>query len=179
VTEHDERDDYDDEPWRRRATPEQRLRTPASVIAAFGAIQLGFSILGGIATAIVICWALFDPAAVDAEDMTWYEAVAVLAIVGLMVAWNWLIVRGAARMRNCLNYRLAVLAAVLSFFAAPFYYCIPIYAPVAVWALLILLRRDVRARFEAVARGTMGQKAEVEKPGGSESADPNRGDRPD
>jgi len=156
MTEHDPREDYDDQPWRGRATPEELLRTPASIIAAFGAIQLGFSILGWIASAVIIVWGIFDPAAVDADDMTWYEAVAVLAIVGLLVGWNWLIVRGASRMRHCRQYRLAVLATVLSFFSFPFYYCILISAPVSVWALVVLLRRDVRARFEAVARAGRG-----------------------
>jgi hypothetical protein len=155
VTEHDPREDYDDEPWRGRATPEHLLRTPASILGAFGFIQLGFAIVGWIASAVIIVWRTFDPAAVDAEDMTWYEAVALLAIAGLLVGWNWLIVRGAGRMRHCRQYRLAILAAVLSFFAVPFYYCIPISAPVAVWTLVILLRRDVQARFEAVARGSI------------------------
>lgn len=155
MSEHDEREDYDDEPWRGRPTPEQQVRTPATIIEVFGAVQLGFSILGFVVAVVVIVWGVIDPPAVDAEDMTWYEALAVLAACLFAIAWNWVVVRGAGRMRACRNYRLAVTATVLSFVPLPIYYCGPICAPVAVWALVVLARRDVRARFEAVARGKM------------------------
>jgi hypothetical protein len=150
---HDPRDDYDDQPWKRRATPEQLLRTPATIIEVFGAIQLGLSLLGFVIGLGVIVWGVIDPAAVDAEDMTWYEALAVLAVGLVAITWNWVIVRGASRMRACRNYRLAMTSAVLSFLPLPLYYCLPISAPVAVWALVVLLRHDVRARFDAVACG--------------------------
>ena len=156
---HDLRDDYDDEPWKGRATPEQLLRTPATIIEVFGAIQLGLSLLGFVVALVAIVWGMIDPAAVDAENMTWYEALAVLVlalVLGLVpIIWNLTIIRGAGGMRACRNYRLAISAAGLSFLPLPPYYCLPISAPVAVWALVVLLRRDVRARFRAVARGTM------------------------
>ena len=83
-------------------------------------------------------------------------AVILVLVLGLVaIIWNLAIVRGAGRMRACRNYRLAVTAAVLSFLPLPLYYCLPISAPVAVWAFITLLRRDVRARFAAVARDTM------------------------
>jgi len=152
VSDHDEREDYDDEPWRGRPTPAQLIRTPATIIEVFGAIQLGLSVLGFIIGVVVIGWGVIDPAAVDAEDMTWYEALAVLVACVLAVVWNWMIVRGAGQMRSCRNYRLAVTAAALSFLPLPLYYCLPISAAVAVWALVILLRRDVRDHFATVAR---------------------------
>jgi hypothetical protein len=157
VSEHDEREDYDDDPWRKRATPEELLRTPASIIAAFGAIQLGFSVVGCLALVALIIWSLFNDigADTDPEDGGLYEFLAVISISILSVLWNWVIVRGAGRMRKCRNYRLSVAAAVLSIFSVPFYYCLPISAGVAVWTLVILSRRDVRARFAAVARGTI------------------------
>jgi len=157
VSDHDEREDYDDEPWRKRATPEELLRTPASIIAAFGAIQLGFSVVGCVAVVALMIWSLFhDPGAdTEPEDGGLYEFLAVVSICILSVLWNWVIVRGAGRMRKCRDYRLCVAAAVLSIFSVPFYYCLPISAGVAVWALVILSRRDVRARFGAVARGTI------------------------
>jgi hypothetical protein len=152
MTNHDERDDYDDEPWRGRRTPAQQIRTPATIMEVFGAIQLGLSVLGFIVAVVVIGWGVIDPAAVDAEDMTGYEALAVLVASVLAVVWNWVIVRGAGRMRAGRNYRLAVTAAALSFLPLPLYYCLPISAPVAVWALVILLRRDVRDHFATIAR---------------------------
>lgn len=155
MNDHDERGDYDDEPWRGRATPVQQVRTPATIIEVFGAIQLGLSILGFLLTVVVIVWGVIQPAAVDAEDMTWYEAGALLAIGALAILWNWVVARGGGRMRACRNYRLAVAAAALTILAIPLYYCLPISAPVGVWALIVLARRDVRARFQEVARGTM------------------------
>ena len=152
MTDHDERDDYDDEPWRVRPTPAQLVRTPATMIEVFGAIQLGLSILGLVFAVVVVAWGAVDPAAVDAEDMTWYEASAVLAAGVLAVVWNWVVVRGAGCMRAGRNYRLSVTAAILSFLPVPLYYCLPISAPIAVWALVVLLRRDVRAHFAAAAR---------------------------
>lgn len=161
VSGHDERDDYDDEPWRKRRLPEELLRTPAAMLSTFAVIQMGFSALGVIVLLVAVGRALLDPAPADPdwEDLAWYEAAAVVAMVlagvGAVIVWNWLIIRGAARMRTCRNYRLALAAAFLSILPVPFYYCGPISAPAAIWALVILLRRDVRARFEAVARGTM------------------------
>jgi hypothetical protein len=157
MTGHDEREDYDDEPWRGRATAEQQVRTPATIIEVFGAIQLGLSVLGFLAGAVVIVWGTIDPAAVDAEDMTWYEAAGLLALAGLAILWNWVVVRGAGRMRACRSYRLAVAAAILSFVGCPLYYCFLISAPVAIWALVVLARRDVRAHFQAVASGARNQ----------------------
>lgn len=154
MTDHDEREDYDDEPWR-RAKPEQQVRTPATIIEVFGAIQLGLSVLWFLVAVVMIVWGAIDPAAVDADDWTWYEAAGLLALAGLAAVWNWVVVLGGGRMRACRNYRLAVAAAVLSFLPWPLYYCLPVSAPVAVWALVVLARPDVRARFKAVARGTI------------------------
>lgn len=160
MSQHDERDDYDDEPWRKWATPEQLLRTPASIIAAFGAIQLGFSLLGVVAVAATFVWGVFNDADPndsdsDTEDATVYKVLAVIAILILSVGWNWIVVLGAGRMRKCRNYRLSITVAVLSAFSIPFYYCLPISSGVAIWTVVLLSRREVKARFAAVARGVV------------------------
>jgi len=153
VSEHDERDDYDDEPGRRRAFPQQLVSTPATIIEVCAAIQAAFSLLGCFAPMVFILWELVDPQVVD--SMSWDEAALVTLIFGLCLTWNWVIIRGAGRMRRCRNYRLSLAAAAMSILPLPFLYLGAVSIPVAIWAVAILGRRDVRARFAAVARDTM------------------------
>jgi hypothetical protein len=152
-----EHDDYDDEPWRPRASPEKLLLIPASILGAFGAIQLAFTILGCVAMAVLVVWSFFESDDVADLDRTEDTVLAIVVCLGasLLPATNFIIFRGAKRMRSCRNYRLAVAAAVLSLVSLPFFYFIPIAAPVAVWTLIVLSRPDVRARFDAVARDKM------------------------
>src|SRR6185369_9765675 len=94
---HDERDDYDDEPWRPRATPEQMLRNPAAILGAFGIIQLAISVLGCIGIVILMVWSLFVPdEPADANEVD--DSILVMVVClgcGLSVVTNFIIVRGA------------------------------------------------------------------------------------
>jgi hypothetical protein len=157
VNEHDPREDYDDEPWRRRATPRQLVRIPATTIEVLAAIQLAFSLLGFFAPMVFIFWDLVDPQVPD--SMSWDEAALVTLIFGLCLTWNWVILWGARQMRRCRNHRMALAAAAMSILSLPFLYLGAVSIPVAIWAVLILGRRDVRARFAAVARAAV-----IEKP---------------
>jgi hypothetical protein len=154
VSGHDERDDYDDEPWRRRAKPQQLVRVPAAIIEVLAAVQLAFSLLGCLAPAVFIVWDLVDPA--GPESMSRDEAVLVTLAFGLCLAWNWVVVRGVGRMLRCRNYRMALTAAVMANLPLPFFYLRAVSIPVAIWAVTILGRRDVRAHFRAVARKDWG-----------------------
>ena len=149
MSQHDEREDYDDEPWRGRATPQQLVRIRASLIEILGAIQVAFSLLGCLAPAVFIFLDLVAPG--GPEAMSWDEAVLVMLVFGLCLTWNWVIIRGVGRMRRCRNYRMAMAAALMSILPLPFIYLGVISIPVGIWAVAILCRRDVRAHFRAVA----------------------------
>jgi hypothetical protein len=154
VSGHDERDDYDDEPWRRRATPQQLVRYPAAIIEVLAAVQVAFALLGCLAPAIFIVWDLVDPG--GPEAMSWDEAVLVTLGFGLCLAWNLVIIRGVGRLRRCRNYRSALTAAIMSTLPIPFLYLGAVSIPVGIWAVAILGRRDVRAHFRTAARESPG-----------------------
>jgi hypothetical protein len=153
MTDHDERDDYDDQPWRRRATPEQLLRVPAAVIEICAAVQVVFSLLGCLAPAVFLIWDLVDPN--GPEAMSWDEAILVTLAFGLCLAWNLVVIRGVGQMRRCQSYRAALAAAVMSILPLPFLWLGAVSIPAGIWVVAILGRRDVRARFAAVAHGRM------------------------
>jgi hypothetical protein len=138
VSEHDLRDDYDDEPWRKRWRPEDQLFLPATAILAFGIFQFGWTI---VSLAIP---EMFLPA----EG----EPVLVFALSVLVVAWHGVIVYGASGMRRFRRYPTAVIATVMSLMPCPFVPFALFSIPLGVWTMIVLCRRDVRARFEAVAR---------------------------
>jgi len=154
VSDHDERDDYDDEPWRRRARPQQLVRFPAAIIEILAAVQVAFSLLGCLAPAVFIVWGLVDPG--GPEAMSWDEAVLVTSGFGFCLTWNWIIVHGVGRMRRCRDYRLALTAALMSLVPLPFLYLGAVSIPVGIWTVAILGRRDVRAHFRATSRKTPG-----------------------
>jgi hypothetical protein len=154
VSEHDLRDDYDDEPWRKRPKAETLVQWPASIISTIGLIQLAFSILSVVWMAGVVVWNWIDPAFFN-NELVWYEVLAGIGAAALCVALNWFILRGARALRSFRSYRSAVTGVVLFFFSLPFFYCGLVTLPVGVWAFVVLLQPDVRARFEAVARGTI------------------------
>jgi hypothetical protein len=67
---------------------------------------------------------------------------------GLLLLPSAFIGYGAWCMRRTVNYRIALLAAIIS--------CIPVVSPLiffgipfGIWALIVLCRRDVRAEFDA------------------------------
>jgi peptidoglycan/LPS O-acetylase OafA/YrhL len=154
VSEHDPRDDYDDEPWRSRPKMEAMVQWPASIISAIGMIQLALSVVSVAWMTGVLVWHWFDPAYFN-NEVIWYEVLAGIAAALLCVALNWVILRGARALGSFPSYPLAVAGVILFFFSLPFFYCGVVTLPVGVWAVVVLLNPDVRARFRAVARGTV------------------------
>jgi hypothetical protein len=159
VTAHDPRDDFDDEPWRGRLAPEHLVRWPASAMWVFGLVQLLLSLVGLLLLGLVV----LERAVTGRDDPTgnWrnlflsedFLFILAVCIVGTMA--NLVVMRGAAGMGRFRRYPWAVIASLLAVFSLPFVYFAVFTIPVGVWALLVLCRRDVRARFAADARGTI------------------------
>jgi hypothetical protein len=179
VSEHDEREDYDDEPWKRRADVAALVHWPALLLGTFATIQLAFSVVGCIWLPGALVWNWIDPEFFNNDGPQWPEVVLGILACTVCASLNGLILVGARRLAKFQNFRLVLWAISVSFLSLPIIYCALVMVPISIWALVVVLNRDVRVRFEAVARGTMGQTPEVEKSGGSELPDPNRGDRPD
>lgn len=154
MSEHDQREDYDDEPWKRRTDVAATVRTPAAIMSALGLVQLALSIVGWVASVALFVWNLIDPNYFD-DDEAWLGILFGIVVSAICIVLNWLIVRAAARFRNFRNYRLVVAATVLFIFSVPLYYCVGVTLPVGVWALIVLFNPDVRARFKAVAKSKL------------------------
>jgi len=153
VSEHDPRDDYDDEPWRGRLTAEQLVKPPADWLWSCGMFQLGVSLL----VLLLFIGGLFEsmsegrrirPAEIRAGAIT-----IPVALVGIGIAT--VVLFGSGGMRRLRRRPWAVAAAVLTLLSLPCVFAVPFAGPIGVWALSVLCRRDVRAWFAAVARDTM------------------------
>ena len=110
---------------------------------------------------MILKW--FDPEFYDDEGPQWPEVIIGTLIFLACVALNVFVVGGVRCMAKFRSFRLVLWAVGLSFLPVPFVSCGMASIPLSIWALVVLLTRDVRARFEAVARGTMTP-APVESP---------------
>jgi hypothetical protein len=120
---------------------EEYVLIPASSIIAFAVIQCVSAVF---AIAIPEVFYVTE----SAPNLT-------VPIAAVAIVWNLVILWGAWGMHRFRRYRLSVLAGVMSLLPAPFIYCAPISVPLGIWALIVLVRPDVRARFAAVARDTI------------------------
>jgi hypothetical protein len=156
MSEHDPREDYDDEPWKAKCAPDHVVRWPASAMWVFALVQLLLSVVG----LILLSLAVLVRAVSGGDDTTgsWrtlflsddFLIILIVCIVGLTA--NYAVLRGAAGMGRFRRYPWAVSASVLTLLSIPFIYFAVFTVPVGVWALIVLCRRDVRARFAANAR---------------------------
>ena len=158
MSEYDERDDYDDEPRNRPLAPDHVMRWPASTMWAFGLLQLIFTqtiMTFLIVVTVVVNFVDGDKTLADFWAHVTSNPELWLGPLGwlLATAWTAFVIRAANGMRRYQRYWSAVTAAVLTMFSVPFFYLVVIQLPIGVWVLVVLARRDVRARFEAVARG--------------------------
>jgi hypothetical protein len=166
VSGHDPREDYDDEPGLGRLAPEQVVRLPASAMWVFGLLQLvGTQLWVGFVAILLLLVELVDHGKplddvwdkIEDEPIYW----ATLLAWPVATACGLFVMRGANDLRRFRHYWRVVAAVVLTLFSVPVV-CVGVFQlPIGVWILLVVTRRDVRARFEAVARGTMEQTSEA------------------
>jgi hypothetical protein len=152
MSEHDPREDYDDEPWKGRLAPDHVVRWPASAMWVFGLVQLILSLLGLVMIAVGVIWRAQDEPDKWADHFLDEDFRVILAAGAFGTIANLVIMHGAAGMVRFRRYPWAVTASVLIVFSLPFVYFAMFTVPLGVWALIVLLRRDVRARFAANAR---------------------------
>lgn len=155
MTDHDEREDYDDQPWKGRADLAALVHWPALLLCVSGMIQLGFSLVGCVWLPGALLWNWIDPEFFDGDGPQWDEVLVGVVVCAVYVGLNWVVVVGTRRLARFESYRLAVAAVLLSCVPVPFLYCGVVTVPIAIWGLVLLAQSDVRARFAANRRGTM------------------------
>jgi hypothetical protein len=157
MSEHDERDDYDDADWVDVLAAKHLVRWPGAAMWTFGVVQL---ILVQLWIAfIVTMWTLAN--FVD-DDRTFAEAWRTVtnnrALWGSFVLWPiaticaCAMIHGANGFRRYDRYSWAVVGAILLSLSVPCPCLLVAQLPFGIWSIVLLLRRDVRARFDAVAR---------------------------
>jgi hypothetical protein len=72
-----------------------------------------------------------------------------------MTAATIVVISAANNLRRFRRYPLVITGTVLTLLAIPCSFVGVFQLPLGIWLLALLLRRDVRARFEAVARATI------------------------
>jgi hypothetical protein len=155
MSEHDPREDYDDEPWKGQLAPDHVVRWPASAMWVFGLVQLLATVLWFVFGIVLLVTGPRDGPAQWPDFFTDEVFRNLVGIGAAGVVANLVILRGAAGMHRFRRYPWAITAAVLTLFAVPCFYFAVIMTPFGVWALIVLCRRDVRARFAATASGRM------------------------
>jgi hypothetical protein len=157
---HDQREDYDDHPELGPMAPPHTGCGVTSVMWVFGLMQfIGTQLwVAFVVTVLVISHFVDDDKTLDDawRTVTNFEIYWV-TFLGWPVATACaiLVMRGANCLRQFRHYPLAVSAALLSILSVPFVCLAIVQTIVGIYALCLLLRPDVRARFEAVARGTL------------------------
>jgi hypothetical protein len=153
----DPRDDYDAQLGRSPLASERVVRAAASALWGFGLLQL---LLWQAWVAFVVLMLLMTHF-VDGDktlDDLWRTISGRPAVWLSLFGWpvatasTIAVIHGANGMRRFQRYGWAVTAAVLTLASIPVICLVPIQVPLGIWAIIVLLRRDVRARFEAVAR---------------------------
>jgi hypothetical protein len=143
VSDHDQREDYDDEPWRGKSVKGRLINLPADLMWSCGWFQVAVSLYALFNGAVLVVGALIDPAVRD----PWIASSICFAIGLAGLSVNWLVIRGAKAMRRGTDYPRAVLAACLTVASLPCVASFPYTVPIGIWALLVLNRADVRADF--------------------------------
>ncbi|MBO0701181.1 MAG: hypothetical protein J2P46_22480, partial [Zavarzinella sp.] len=147
MSEHDEREDYDDEPSP-RSSPEALVATIASHLQVYGAFQVVLGLVG--------VWTAAKTVVEAANQDLSAEVIQRLLINGLFAATAFgsavVILMASHHIPQFRRYRLAVAAGVLTASSLPLVFCAVVTVPLGVWTLIVLRRPDVRAGFEAVVR---------------------------
>ena len=150
---HDEREDYDDEPQQHRVTTEQLVYRTAAAVWTFGLFQLGICLIGLFLPAMILLERSVQGPRPFKADVRTGLSVAALSLLGAALAG--IVLYGSTRISEFRRYPWALVAAVLTTLSFPCVFLGMFTIPLGVWAMIVLLRTDVRARFAAVARGTM------------------------
>jgi hypothetical protein len=147
VSEHDPREDYDDEPWRGPG-PDRLVRRTANVMWSVGMLQLGTSVFCACSLFVHAIDVWKNTGTLTLVDMRRGVFLAPAAIVGSVCSG--VAIAGATAMHRQERYPLAVAAAILTLFSVPCVFALPYGLIVGLWALAVLARRDVRGGFDAV-----------------------------
>jgi hypothetical protein len=150
MSEHDPRDDYDDEPWRGRISPDQRVKTVSDFIWCLGLFQMATSLFAMLAPIGGLIDRIQSDDPIRPEQFRAGSIVFILSIAGIGIAA--VIMYGATWMKRFCNYRWVSAAIALTILSLPCFLTMPYGIPLGIWALVVVRRPDVRARFEANQR---------------------------
>ena len=138
---HDPRDDYDDLRERGPLARLESVRWPADTMWCLGLLQFCVVQAWMVFVIFLITLAIMGNSFAEMRDELIREPIFWVHVLGWPIA-TWaavIVVRGGNDLRQFRRYPWVVGAAIITL-------------PLGVWFLAVLLRRDVRARFEAVAR---------------------------
>jgi hypothetical protein len=142
LNDRDSRDDYDDEPRRPRSTVESVVGPTSDLIRWCALFQLGVSIFAiGLTLAGVIEWPL--------RVGSIFDLLVPLGLAGIVLTP--ITLAGSMAMLRMRRHSLAVAACVITIMSLPCVIAAPLTAPIGIWALMMLNRPDVRARFDTAA----------------------------
>jgi len=159
MSEHDERENYDDILEWGPPAPPHIVRLPAAIMWGVGLSQF---LIVQMWLAILVGSLVFTHFVDDDKNLAdaWDRVIRKPPLWGSFLGWplatacTIIVMRGANDLKRFRRYHWVVVAATLTLLSVPIIFLGVVQVPLGIWLLWILLRRDVRARFEAVARGT-------------------------
>jgi hypothetical protein len=159
VSEHDEREDYDDEARDRPLAPARVVQWPSVIMWGIGLLQLILTQTWVVFVASVLVIRGNDDNLTAGE--VWDIATGDSLFWTTFAAWpfvtaaTFLVMKAGNDFRRFRHFWLVVTGAIIVLLSIPAFFCGVIQIPLSLWMLAVLVRRDVRARLEAVARGTI------------------------
>src|SRR5262249_12105381 len=133
MSEHDPRDDYDDELWKGRLAPQDIVRWPASIMWVFGLLQLIIAQVWFAVLCYVFLMAAFDER--KTLQGVWNDAIRQEEIWLTVLCWpvatacTILVMRAANDLKRFRRYPWVVAGAVLTVLSVPFIYLGVIQVP--------------------------------------------------
>lgn len=159
MSEHDEREDYDDLHYTGPLARRGIAGWPGSLMWVFGVVQLIAVqlVLGAVAFLYILMGIVDDGKSVAEVGADVLDSGNWVGFVAwpVLTAGPIIVIVAANNFRRFRRYQLVVAGAILTLLAFPFFYLAIFQLPLGIWLIVILLRRDVRARFEAVDRGAI------------------------
>jgi hypothetical protein len=150
MSEHDVRDDYDDEPWRPRNGSQRFAKEIADIMWSFGMFHIGASMVCG---GSLVSAAIAQIRSATPAKPGFFPTIIGLTLASVSgIAVGVVVARGSRAMARSQNYVQANTAAILTLLSLPYVFTAPFTIPLGIMALAVLRRPEIRARFDAVAR---------------------------
>ena len=128
---------------------QSKVNAPATALIVIGWISIAVCLLAAIASCVCAVVLVASGRESDVIGGVLLGA-GTIVLGGICMIWTGMVIFGAMKMKNLQSYGLAMTAAILSICSLA---CLP--TAFGIWALVVLLKPEVKAAFKARSKGTV------------------------